>query len=607
MHREKFKPLGGPDGGNGGPGGSVILRVDPDVTTLVDFHHSPHRKAEHGGHGAGSNRNGAHGQDLVLAVPDGTVVSDENGTVLADLVGPGTEMVVAEGGRGGLGNAALASSKRKAPGFALLGEPGDELTVMLELKVVADIGLVGFPSAGKSSLIAALSRARPKIADYPFTTLVPNLGVVTAGDTTFTVADVPGLIEGASEGRGLGHDFLRHVERCAALVHVIDTATMEPGRDPLSDLDVIEHELASYGGLEDRPRLVVLNKVDVPDGRDLADIVQEDFEARGLKVLTVSAASHEGLRELSFAMAELVARSRAEKPVAEATRIVIRPRGSEGGPEFTVRQTGEGWRVRGTKPERWVRQTDFTNDEAVGFLADRLNRLGVEDKLLALGAEEGDTVLIGEADNAVVFDFRPMVTTGAELLGRRGEDARLEESRPAAVRRREIDAAMPSRAPNETRADVARRLGVIDPDDTVVQRNDPDWGWTEDDPGNAHRTRRRTRSDRARAGRLGRARRGQGRLVARSPRLRAASTRTGCAPWSTRSPGCAPAAPRWCWSPPVRSPPAWRRSTCRAVRATSPPSRPPPRWARGCWCTATTRSSPGTASSAARCCSPSTT
>ena len=483
VHREKFKPLGGPDGGNGGPGGSVILRVDPDVTTLVDFHHSPHRKAEHGGHGAGSNRNGAHGQDLVLSVPDGTVVSDENGTVLADLVGPGTEMVVAEGGRGGLGNAALASSKRKAPGFALLGEPGDELTVTLELKVVADIGLVGFPSAGKSSLIAALSRARPKIADYPFTTLVPNLGVVTAGDTTFTVADVPGLIEGASEGRGLGHDFLRHVERCAALVHVIDTATLEPGRDPLSDLDVIEHELASYGGLEDRPRLVVLNKVDVPDGRDLADIVQEDFDARGLKVMTVSAASHEGLRELSYAMAELVARSRAEKPVAEATRIVIRPRGSEGGPEFTVRQTGEGWRVRGTKPERWVRQTDFTNDEAVGFLADRLNRLGVEDKLLALGAEEGDTVLIGEADNAVVFDFRPMVTTGAELLGRRGEDSRLEESRPAAVRRREIDAAMSSRAPNETRADVARRLGVIDPDDTVVQRNDPDWGWTEDDPG----------------------------------------------------------------------------------------------------------------------------
>ena len=483
VHREKFKPLGGPDGGNGGPGGSVVLRVDPDVTTLIDFHHSPHRRAPSGGHGAGGNRNGGHGEDLVLAVPDGTVVSDEVGNVLADLVGPGTEMVLAAGGRGGLGNHALSSSKRKAPGFALLGEPGDELTVTLELKVVADIGLVGFPSAGKSSLVAAVSRARPKIADYPFTTLVPNLGVVTAGDTTFTVADVPGLIEGASEGRGLGHDFLRHVERCAALVHVIDMATMEPGRDPISDLDVIERELASYGGLEDRPRLVALNKVDVPDGRDLADITLEDFEARGLKVLTVSAASHEGLRELSFAMAEIVARSRAEKPAAEATRIVLRPRESTGGPDFTIRQTGEGWRVRGVKPERWVRQTDFSNDEAVGFLADRLNRLGVEDRLLAMGAEEGDAVLIGEADNAVVFDFRPMVETGAELLGRRGEDARLEESRPAAQRRRDIDAAMATRAEGETRADVARRLGIPVDDPTTVQRADRDWGWSEDDPG----------------------------------------------------------------------------------------------------------------------------
>src|SRR6476646_1965121 len=306
VHREKFKPLGGPDGGNGGPGGSIILRVDPDVTTLIDYHHNARRQGEHGGHGAGDHKNGTHGQDVVLPVPDGTVVTDERGTVLADLVGPGTEMVVAEGGRGGLGNAALASAKRKAPGFALLGEPGDDLVVNLELKVVADIGLVGFPSAGKSSLIAALSRARPKIADYPFTTLVPNLGVVKAGDTTFTVADVPGLIEGASEGRGLGHDFLRHIERCAAIVHVIDTATLEPGRDPLGDLDVIENELTRYGGLEDRPRLVVLNKVDVPDGRDLADIVKEDFEARGLEVMQVSATSHEGLRELSFAMAEIV-------------------------------------------------------------------------------------------------------------------------------------------------------------------------------------------------------------------------------------------------------------------------------------------------------------
>src|SRR6478609_6839927 len=306
VHREKFKPLGGPDGGNGGPGGSVVLRVDPDVTTLVDYHHSPSKKAEHGGHGAGGHRNGAHGGDLVLAVPDGTVVLDERGQVLADLVGTGTELVVAEGGRGGLGNAALASSRRKAPGFALLGEPGDERTVTLELKVVADIGLVGFPSAGKSSLIAALSRARPKIADYPFTTLVPNLGVVTAGDVTFTVADVPGLIEGASEGRGLGHDFLRHVERCAALLHVIDCATMEPGRDPISDYEAIEAELKAYGKLEDRPRLVALNKIDVPDGQDMADIVAEEIAARGWPVFQISALAHLGLKELTFAMAEVV-------------------------------------------------------------------------------------------------------------------------------------------------------------------------------------------------------------------------------------------------------------------------------------------------------------
>ncbi|MBY9076729.1 GTPase ObgE [Nocardioides sp. WL0053] len=485
VHREKFKPLGGPDGGNGGPGGSVILRVDPDVTTLIDYHHNAHRRAEHGGHGAGGNRNGAHGSDLVLPVPDGTVVSDAQGTVLADLVGPGTEMVIAEGGRGGLGNAALASSKRKAPGFALLGEPGDDLEITLELKVVADIGLVGFPSAGKSSLIAALSRARPKIADYPFTTLVPNLGVVTAGETTFTVADVPGLIEGASEGRGLGHDFLRHVERCAALVHVIDTATMEPGRDPLSDLDVIEGELSRYGGLEDRPRLVVLNKVDVPDGRDLSDIVLPDFEERGLTPIPVSAASHEGLRELSFAMAEIVAASRAAKPVVEASRIVIRPQAAGTGPEFTVKQTGEGWRVRGEKPERWVRQTDFSNDEAVGFLADRLNRLGVEEKLLGLGAEEGDTVLIGDVENAVVFDFRPMMDAGAELLSRRGEDQRFEESRPAAQRRRAIDEAYASRAEHESRADVARRADgrLTGESREHYERRIEDFGWDENDPG----------------------------------------------------------------------------------------------------------------------------
>jgi GTP-binding protein len=440
VHREKFKPLGGPDGGNGGDGGSVILRVDPGVTTLVDYHRQSQRRATNGQPGRGDHANGANGETIVLPVPEGTVVTDEGtGERLADLIGAGAELVVAKGGRGGLGNAALASSARKAPGFALLGEDGDARTISLELKVVADVGLVGFPSAGKSSLVAAISRARPKIADYPFTTLVPHLGVVVAGEVTYTVADVPGLIEGASEGRGLGHDFLRHIERCAALVHVIDCATFEPGRDPLHDLEVIEAELAAHGGLEDRPRLVALNKIDVPDARELAELVVEDLSARGLQVFRISTKTGEGLQALSFGMAELVAARRAAAAPA-AARIVLRPRPVGGQPEFGVVREGELWRVRGEKPERWVRQTDFGNAEAVGYLADRLNRIGIEDRLLELGARPGDGVAIGGAD-AVVFDFAPQLEAGTEILSRRGEDQRLLEERPAAIRRRDRDRA----------------------------------------------------------------------------------------------------------------------------------------------------------------------
>ena len=370
--REKFRPLGGPDGGNGGRGGDIILVADPQVTTLLEYHHSPHRKATSGKPGQGGNKDGASGQDTTLRVPPGTVVSNADGDVLADLVAPGTSFVLAHGGKGGLGNAALASSKRRAPGFALLGEPGEALTATLELKTVADIGLIGFPSAGKSSLIAAISAARPKIADYPFTTLVPNLGVVKIGDTVFTVADVPGLIPGASQGKGLGLEFLRHVERCAALVHVVDCATIEPGRDPLSDLDAIEKELTEYGaGLEDRPRIVVLNKVDVPDARDLAEMVTPDLEARGFQVFPVSAATHEGLKPLLYVMGNIVSQARAAAAVPVQQRITIRPKAvdDEG---FIVRREGDAFRVIGDKPERWVRQTDFSNSEAVGFLADRL-------------------------------------------------------------------------------------------------------------------------------------------------------------------------------------------------------------------------------------------
>jgi GTP-binding protein len=429
IRREKFKPLGGPDGANGGRGGDVILEVDPNVNTLLDFHRRPIRRAGNGRPGEGSNRTGAEGGDLIIGVPDGTVVRRADGEILADLVGVGTRFVAAPGGKGGLGNAALASPRRKAPGFALKGEPGEELDLVLELKSIADIGLIGFPSAGKSSLIAAMSAARPKIADYPFTTLIPNLGVAEAGDVEFVIADVPGLIPGASQGKGLGLEFLRHIERCAALVHVIDCATGEPGRDPLSDFEVIEAELAAYSeltgtNLAARPRLVALNKIDVPDARDLADLVRDTLTERGLPVYEVSAATREGLRELGFAMAELVAEARAAAPAPEPTRTVIRPEPMTG-PDFEiVRTPGGGYFVRGEKTRRWVLQTDFSNDEAVGFLSDRLDRLGVEAALAAAGAVPGDEVLIGDPADPVVFDWDPTLPTGA-VPGPRGTDRRL--------------------------------------------------------------------------------------------------------------------------------------------------------------------------------------
>ena len=279
---------------------------------------------------------------------------------------------------------------------------------MLELKPVADVALVGFPSAGKSSLVAALSAAKPKIADYPFTTLVPNLGVVAAGEAVFTVADVPGLIAGASEGRGLGLEFLRHVERCSVLVHVIDCATLESDRDPESDLDAIEAELAAYGGLNDRPRLVALNKIDVAEARELAEMVTASLEARGLRVFSISTASHEGLRQLTFAMAEVVAAHRASAPPPEATRIVLRPK-AHGESGFVVKREGEAFRIVGERPQRWVRQTDFGNDEAVRYLGERLARLGVEDALVKAGAVAGAEVIIGPAETPVVFDWEPTV------------------------------------------------------------------------------------------------------------------------------------------------------------------------------------------------------
>ncbi|MDY0909619.1 GTPase ObgE [Microbacterium sp. CFBP9034] len=472
VRREKFKPLAGPDGGNGGNGGDVVLVADPQVTTLLAYHHSPHRSGGNGGFGMGDHRSGALGESVVLPVPVGTVVKDPDGETLVDLIEPGMRFVAAPGGLGGLGNAALSNPKRKAPGFALLGTPGWEGDVLLELKTVADVALVGFPSAGKSSLIAAVSAARPKIAEYPFTTLHPNLGVVQAGDVRFTVADVPGLIEGASEGKGLGLEFLRHVERCTALVHVLDCATLDPGRDPLTDLDVILAELEAYPvpdgqvPLLERPQLIALNKIDVPEAKDLAELVRPELEARGFRVFEISTVSHEGLRQLTFALGDIVAAHRtelAEKPPLE--RIVIRPRGSK--KDFWIRidggTYGNIYRILGEKPERWVQQTDFQNEEAVGYLADRLEKLGVENELFRSGATPGATVVIGEGDG-VIFDWEPSLTSVAELAtAPRGTDPRLLQSnrRTTSERREHYHERMDAKA--EARAELeSERLAKAD-------------------------------------------------------------------------------------------------------------------------------------------------
>ena len=489
VKREKFKPLAGPDGADGGNGGSVSLIADPSVTTLLEYHFRPHRAGADGGDGAGDYRNGASGVKVLLPVPVGTVVKKANGELIADLDEPGMELVVAEGGLGGLGNAALSSAKRRAPGFALLGVPGWSGDIILELKTVADIALVGYPSAGKSSLIAALSAARPKIADYPFTTLHPNLGVVQAGQSRFTIADVPGLIEGASEGRGLGLEFLRHVERCAALLHVLDCGTLEPHRDPVSDLEKILIELDAYqvpdGGvpLTQRPQLVALNKIDLPDARELADFVRPDLEARGYRVFEISAASHEGLRELTFAMAELVEQSRNEKaalPVKPRITLMQEKRNESDFKVVREEHLGdEYYRVLGVKPERWVAQTNFGNEEAIGYLGDRLQKIGVEDALLKAGAVAGSTVIIGPGAG-IVFDWEPTIGSTAELLvAPRGIDPRLEmrERRTTKQRREEYKALMDGKEEARQELQAEKRAGLwsgaddFDPEATQVIEN----------------------------------------------------------------------------------------------------------------------------------------
>lgn len=508
IRREKYKPLAGPNGGNGGRGGSVIFVADPNANSLLDYRFMPHRSAGNGTMGLGDTKDGSQGDDLRLPVPIGTVVFTARGAegqpkrpgeVLADLRHAGDEFVAAAGGAGGLGNAALANRTRRAPGFALLGEPGEERDVILELKSIADVALVGFPSAGKSSLIAAMSAAKPKIADYPFTTLVPNLGVVQAGDMRYTIADVPGLIPGASQGKGLGLQFLRHIERTEIIAHVIDCATLEPGRDPLSDYYALEQELGEYANdlelplgaipIPERPRIIILNKVDMPEAKELAEFVKPEFEKLDLPVYIVSTASHEGLKELNFALANLVTQMRADIAAREETveeeRVVINPLSEPGQRRRNVRnagvqefeiereedRNGNYWfTVTGTKPERWVVQTNFDNDEAVGYLADRLAKLGVEDALRKNGARPGDEVRIGRGARAVAFDWDPTIAAGAEnldgtQLGSRGRDLRLEAEdsrgrrRTNTERRRQYHEMMDARAAVRAAMQAEREAG----------------------------------------------------------------------------------------------------------------------------------------------------
>lgn len=508
IRREKYKPLAGPNGGNGGKGGSVIFVADPNANSLLDYRFMPHRSAGNGTMGLGDTKDGSQGDDLRLPVPIGTVVFTARGAegqpkrpgeVLADLRHAGDEFVAAAGGAGGLGNAALANRTRHAPGFALLGEPGEERDVILELKSIADVALVGFPSAGKSSLIAAMSAAKPKIADYPFTTLVPNLGVVQAGDMRYTIADVPGLIPGASQGKGLGLQFLRHIERTEIIAHVIDCATLEPGRDPLSDYYALEQELGEYANdlelplgaipIPERPRIIILNKVDMPEAKELAEFVKPEFEKLDLPVYIVSTASHEGLKELNFALANLVTQMRADIAAREETveeeRVVINPLSEPGQrrrngrnagvQEFEIEReedrNGNYWfTVTGTKPERWVVQTNFDNDEAVGYLADRLAKLGVEDALRKNGARPGDEVRIGRGARAVAFDWDPTIAAGAEnldgtQLGSRGRDLRLEAEdsrgrrRTNTERRRQYHEMMDARAAVRAAMQAEREAG----------------------------------------------------------------------------------------------------------------------------------------------------
>ena len=403
FRREAHVPRGGPDGGDGGRGGSILLRVDAGLTTLRDFRFTHHFRAEAGGRGLGAKRHGRSAEDLVIAVPPGTGVLDEaTGELLADLVATGQEVTIAPGGRGGLGNVHFATSTHRAPQHAQKGEPGVERGLRLELRLIAEVGLVGLPNAGKSTLLGSLTAARPKIAAYPFTTLEPNLGVMDLGDAADrrpTIADVPGLIEGASSGAGLGHAFLRHVERTRVLVHVVDGAARDPGWDH----DVIREELRLHDPrLLEKPLAVVFNKMDLPAAREAWPAFEAGRRADGLPVVAVSAESGDGLERLRALIGELLPDASDPVDLPEPFGVVVH-RLDAAGDGFTMEREGDAHRVRGKRIERLAAQTNFDVEESAERFQRALARLGIDAALRKAGIQPGGTVRIG----SIEFEWGP--------------------------------------------------------------------------------------------------------------------------------------------------------------------------------------------------------
>jgi GTP-binding protein len=395
FRREKYVARGGPAGGDGGDGGDVVLYVDEHLSTLYRFNKKTHFKAPRGQHGRGSNQRGASGGDVRAGVPPGTMVYDaEAGQLLGDLTEPGQELIVAHGGRGGRGNASFATATDQAPRTAEHGEPGEERWLRLELKLLADVGLVGVPNAGKSTLLASTTAARPKIAAYPFTTLQPYLGVVTLDpQTEFVMADIPGLIEGASKGKGLGHEFLRHVERTRVLIHLIDGLSAQP----LEDFETINQELTAFSeGLAEKPQLVAFNKIDMPQAEERWPDVRDALEAQGYEAMAISALAKENVRELLYRAAQILDELPDEEETPPEELPVFRLEEEEAA--FTIEKVQDEWHVHGVEVERLAAMTVWNLDEAVRRFQRALDRMGVTEALREAGVQPGDTVVIGDAE-----------------------------------------------------------------------------------------------------------------------------------------------------------------------------------------------------------------